>query len=341
MATKKVSACIILYLLLGGCATSHNKLSAVNPTFSKDNKFILFEGSCDSVPKNPITSIYQVRSNGTQLTKLTEPFGYADRNPRYSPDGETIYFTSYADKKACPDIGLIDKNGEAFWFTDGGSGGRLETDHTGEYIYVSSTCENGKHNSEDAPEYNVYKISINSKKGESVVKFKDYRQQTMSLSPDSNKLLFSRIAYDKEAAKYSIWILNLRTKEISPLHPKLEKYFGKKRPENAEPFEYKYFGYPVFSPDGKSVLFVWGGSYQGYFGFELYLMDLDTSNVTKLTDLRKYIVDPSYSSDGKKITFSVGSEFEHGAPTHFSLWTINADGTAPKEITIEENKFCQ
>lgn len=341
MTKKQVYFCIVLFLLLSGCATPRNKLSAENLTFSKDNEFILFEGSCDWAPKNSITSIYRVRSNGTQLTKLTEPFGYADRNPRYSPDGETIYFTSYADKKACPDIGLIDKNGEAFWFTEGGSGGRLETDHTGGYLYVSSTCENGKHNNEDAPEYNVYKISTNSKIWDSVVKFKDYRQQTMSLSPDSNKLLFSRIAYDKEATKYSMWLLNLKTKELSPLRPNVEKYFGKKGPETAEPFDYKSFYYPAFSPDGKSVLFVWSGHYQGYFGFELYLMDLDTSNVTKLTDLRKYIVDPSYSSDGKKIIFSVGSEFKHGAPTHFSLWTINADGTAPEEITIEENKFCQ
>ncbi|MEK6647097.1 MAG: hypothetical protein AABY84_10540 [Candidatus Firestonebacteria bacterium] len=69
--------------------------------------------------------------------------------------------------------------------------------------------------------------------------------------------------------------------------------------------------------------------------WEIYLMDADGSGVTQLTFNSFADVDPSFSSDGKRIIFS--SNREGGKPEDFEVYTMNYDGS--NQIRITTNSF--
>lgn len=79
--------------------------------------------------------------------------------------------------------------------------------------------------------------------------------------------------------------------------------------------------YPVFSPDGKTLLFV--SNRNGLF--DLYAWEFQKKELTQITNWVGNVISPSYSPDGRKILFAnkPGSD-----PT--SLWLVNSDGLNPR-----------
>ncbi|MBI5353683.1 MAG: serine/threonine-protein kinase [Chloroflexi bacterium] len=78
--------------------------------------------------------------------------------------------------------------------------------------------------------------------------------------------------------------------------------------------------YPVFSPDGSSLLF----SSNRNGAFDLYLLSFDKKELFQLTDHVGNVISPDYSPDGRKIVFAnrVGDETT-------SIWIVNSDGLNP------------
>jgi Tol biopolymer transport system component len=85
-----------------------------------------------------------------------------------------------------------------------------------------------------------------------------------------------------------------------------------------------------FSPDGSTVIFI-DFPEEGTENFEIYTIDIDRSNLTKLTDnpARDYF--PRYSPDGKTIVFS--SERDG----NIQLYTMDSSGQNIKRLM--DNKF--
>lgn len=78
--------------------------------------------------------------------------------------------------------------------------------------------------------------------------------------------------------------------------------------------------YPIFSPDGSSILFASNRSGP----FDLFLMDFAKKDVLPITTNVGNVIAPDYSPDGRHIIFAnkVGNN-----PT--AIWMVNADGLNP------------
>ena len=64
----------------------------IEPSFSPDGEWIVFEADTAAPEKRPRGSIWKVRSNGSDLTLLIDDPVFDDRQPNWSPDGERILF---------------------------------------------------------------------------------------------------------------------------------------------------------------------------------------------------------------------------------------------------------
>ena len=81
--------------------------------------------------------------------------------------------------------------------------------------------------------------------------------------------------------------------------------------------------FSVFSPDGSKIAFY--SSRDG--NFEIYTMNADGTNPTRLTNNAANDFGPSWSPDGSKIVFNSSRD------GNFEIYTMNADGTSPTRLT--------
>jgi dipeptidyl aminopeptidase/acylaminoacyl peptidase len=79
---------------------------------------------------------------------------------------------------------------------------------------------------------------------------------------------------------------------------------------------------PAWSPDGKRIAFDRGTSKES--GHEIWLIDANGANLSKLTTESKLATDPSWSPDGTHLVYQVGSK----------LVTIATDGTERTELVL-------
>ena len=90
---------------------------------------------------------------------------------------------------------------------------------------------------------------------------------------------------------------------------------------------------PVVSPDGQKILY--GVSYesveQNKSNLDLYVMDIDGSNVTRITTTAENEAGYTWIDGGKKIAFM------NPVDGKMQLWTMNADGSDRKAVSSVEN----
>jgi hypothetical protein len=89
---------------------------------------------------------------------------------------------------------------------------------------------------------------------------------------------------------------------------------------------------PVWSPDGSRIAFV-GASEEG---FDLYVMNADGTDITRLTDLPGDETQPAWSPDGDRIAYSWDDLGNPRFRTGISV--VNADGTGSTELVSRANE---
>lgn len=80
---------------------------------------------------------------------------------------------------------------------------------------------------------------------------------------------------------------------------------------------------PAVSPDGKKIAFSSDRAGRPH----IFVMNIDGSNVKRITFAGKYNASPSWSPDGKQIAFA-GYDSDH-----FDIFVMNADGSGLKRLT--------
>jgi WD40 repeat protein len=99
--------------------------------------------------------------------------------------------------------------------------------------------------------------------------------------------------------------------------------------------------YPAWSPDGTRIAFA--SARDG--NYEIYKMNADGTDQTRLTDNPAYDMSPVWSPDGKQIAFDTQRDMfppaEVGIGPEFEIHVIDADGSGDTRLTMntEEDRF--
>ena len=153
------------------------------------------------------------------------------------------------------------------------------------------------------------------------------RLKDIAWSPDGKKIAFIGSTLSGGVFKEYIYIINASSYIL--------KAMGNKTSQRdleflkiATPFIHLWD--IQFSPDGKKIIFAATKDEQSVFPnptYEIYLMNSDGTNITKLT--QGYY--PRWSPDGKKIVFERGD---------YHIYVINADGTNLTRLPTENLYPC-
>ncbi len=106
--------------------------------------------------------------------------------------------------------------------------------------------------------------------------------------------------------------------------------------------------YPAWSPDGKRIAFMGGGTNASEY--DIWVMDADGTNLVQLTDSPGPDGWPAWSPDGTRIAFSSVRDdcaysdtpdcrFTGDIGPHHDVWIVNADGTGLSRVTPEFGQF--
>jgi Tol biopolymer transport system component len=256
-----------------------------------------------------------------------------DYEPAWSPDGHTIAYYHNGDTVAeSYGIYLIDTNGsnkrqlinEVFIGSpDFSPDGKWIVFHMGQIFkikingdsltqltngersyYYPSWSPDGEWIAYDNPivgSFNILKI----KKDGSEVTGIDYDARKPSWSRDGSKLTVQK--YISGVTFPEIYIID------SNGHNSVRISFNG-----------NWDDYPRFSPDGQKIIFT--QRHETNLNFQIYTINTDGSNYTRLTDTQGYTAD--FSPDGERIVYCDSS------PGNGRLWIMNKDGTNKKQLTF-------
>jgi tricorn protease len=284
-------------LLFGGHAPGQAKEAirlAANPGLSPDGATLAFDWNGD---------IWSVPITGGTARQLTQHPG-RDREPRYSPDGKEIAFTS--DRDGNPQLYVIPATGgvpKQLTFHSGGYA-LQEWAPDGKSLLVQATRDHFWRHAE-----RLFLIARGERTAEHLL-FDDYGSSG-TLSPDGKRLLFTREgeAWWRKGYKGSqasqVWLYDLDRKSFT-------KVLGSETGCR----------WPMWRPDGKAFFYVGAQSGTG----NLWEYDLDLSTSRQLTRFEgDPVVFPCIARDGSAIVFRQLFDFYRYHP---------AGKDAPKKIEI-------
>jgi len=235
--------------------------------------------------------IYRLRVGQSPLKLTHNPND--DSGARYSPDGQTIAFSSNRD--GVYNVYIMDKNGQGIKrLTDFESGIQVNSwSSDGQFIYA----EAGSWGS-----LNTYKIDV--KTGEAEQLFTDKEQENFSVVSSPNMKYTAYTAGDK--GRYNIMLKNNSTGDISQLTEEGRWNFS-----------------PAFSPNGKKIAYA--SNQDG--DLEIYTMKIDGSEKQQLTDNYRDDEYPRWSADGNTVYF------DSNRTGNFQTFSVKADGSERKQLT--------
>jgi len=280
----------------------------------KDKSEIARENTSDSSKKNNTKTgfavveltandmvnsyIALIKDDGSGIEKLT---GSHCRNsgPSLSPDGNMVAF--YSNNDGDYDIYIMNIDGT-------GVKNLSSNDYAGDFM--PSWSPDGKkicYHSEENGKSDIYTINADGSNKFNVTDnyYEDYGP---IWAPDGNSIYY--ISGDGE---------NFDIYSIAP------DGSNNKKLTNDAFFEESL----SFSPDGRTILYAAGEIDSTVF--EIFLLDIATLKITKLTDNKSYIRMPFWTMEGKNIVFNSDMDGLN------KIYSINRDGTGLKNLTA--NKF--
>jgi len=258
--------------------------------------------------------IYVMNADGSNQTNLTsDPAN--DEYPSWSPDGKRIAYCSM--KKLNTDVYIIN--------ADGSNQTRL-TDNPAFDAYPSWSPDGKKIAFSSMRDGNMNVYIMNTDGSNQTMLTNDPAHDVMpQWSPDGKKIAFQTTRHGKE----EIYVMNSDGTNETRLtnNPAVDLCLS-------------------WSPDGKKIAFASKrdddpNSEIFYGDSEIYVMNADGSNQTRLTNDPSFDMAPSWSPDGKKIAFyslrnDVSPEKDESQwwyEMNAEIYVMNADGSEQKNIT--------
>lgn len=244
--------------------------------------------------------------NPFQLT--TSPA--ADVEPRWSPDGGMVLFSS-PDDNQYNDLFVINADG---------SNRHLLLDWPNSHEWGAAWSPDGQHiafTSEKDGNYQIYILPFDGG-GEPINVMQDDKFYTYpDWSPDGKWLAF----VSDRNGNWDVWKLNIAEcldARLSGQNGDIDACQPQQLTDNLDD---DFF--PRWSPNGKNIAF----SSRRQADRDIYVMDADGGNVTRLTTMPGNDSNPIWALDGQAIIFSRRPQ------TNWDLFIMNADGSDVRQLT--------
>ena len=268
-------------------------------------------------------ALYVMDLSTGSTRKVTEPLW--GNNLRWSPDGERIaymgpfdYYEAYqiyvvnADGSGKQLVTLWDRKGHIEPHIDGGMMPVWSPDGSQIAFWRCINCEFGGLNSE------IFIIDLDTTDGIKETRLTDnpYGDFASDWSPDGQKILFhSNYSFDGTFDRYGDWYtMNVDGTDKQRILLS-DSTFGS--------------NFARYSPDGRHIALA-----SGRENSEIYIMNADGSDIQRITNNNINEEYVSWSPDGTRLTFMVGSLLSGG-----HIYIINIDGTGLQQITSGEAKY--
>ncbi len=266
-------------------------------------------------------SIFTAEIDGTKVTKLTESPTARHHSPKYSSAGTQILFLS-KNEEGINTLYLAN--------SDGSEPRALTSDviHISEAIfskpgdaiyYIATPAEDFKKAEGETQEgFDLFVVDVNEGKSEQLTDRDYFSMNGLSLSEDGTEIYYS--LFDGSREKITAYSLEDSSEKSAPGSNKL-------------PADSYYFRY---SPDGSKIAFTTISEESrdsSLFKYELFFLDIDKGEISRLTNLESSVVQPLFFNDQNQIAFLENTNWPQD-PAEHQLNVINAE---TKEI--ESIKF--
>lgn len=307
------------------------------PTFSPDGTQIIFNSDVEK--EN--TDVYLMNIDGSDVRKITDGPGWDSSPPNnWSPDGTQVLLLS--DRDGRENIYLM--NIEPF------APRRIAPDVESDQPLDPSYAPDGVRIAYQMPnEIRIYDLSSQTDKF--VIKTSAGGNPTFS--PDGGKILFQdRIDENTEICLVNIDGSGFTNLTKSPSRDTAATFspdgrriaFAANRASGTTTFEIYVMNAdgseprllygdramsvgPSWAPDGKSIVFMNDREGGRVGNFELFSINVDDGNETRLTNRPRYDTDPVYSPDGSRIAFTSNTD------GNSEIYVMNADGSSVLRLT--------
>ncbi|TJY37823.1 DUF5050 domain-containing protein [Pontimicrobium aquaticum] len=259
--------------------------------------FLIQLVSCNS--KTKTNSKVEVKDVVTQNDSLVY-----DTAPRWSPDGTKILFYTYRHDDKGAELYSLDISSEKMTRLTNTFHNEWWSDYSkdGKNIFFSSDKDKKKRFGGSE----IYVMNVDGTNVRQVTKSRDTTYNIMPrVSPKGNQLLYSSDAFHYTNSE--IYLINESLEEVNLSNNPAKDQFGS------------------WSPDGEKVIFQ--SNRDG--NFEIYVMNVDGTNIKRLTNNNYNDIDPSWSVNNE-IAFISNRDGDN------EIFIMNSDGSNQRQLTFNE-----
>jgi TolB protein len=257
------------------------------------------------------TEIFTVNPVTGDAFNITKSPDSEERYPAWHPNGKQVIFTSNREDGKTYNYYIAN--------LDGSKLKKITALPAGSVAYWGAFTADGKWiYFNEGNTSRIFRVKPDGTQQEEVTDGRD-----ANISPDGKELVFTQ----KGQKEWGVWIMDSDGKNRKQIIPNESEIGGIA---------------PVWSPDGKRVAF----SMQAGETAEIYSCNADGSDLKQLTALKQISSSPSYTPDGKFITFRVTNEaywrdtkkmkqtYDEKAGDKRPVWIMKADGTNARIIEV-------
>ena len=296
-------------------AVIRNSVPEFGPaSFSPDGKYIVFPYS-----QGKTTHLFSAALAYGRASRLTNSDCDQEYDPDFSPLGDAIAYSCAGHiymwtKNASEARLLISSDGKDAFPRFSPDGQRVYFARYGYYGSYSPIAQPHAH------EWNLYAIELADKTIHALTNENFYGIGELSISPDGKEMLVSTL--DKGILVYS-------TNGGAAL-----RTFNPPVKSNSSLPNRELIGNGQFTRDGNSILFSFPLEGADGYDYDIYIMNLTTEALDKLTTRNGYSTGARVSPDGRSAIFLKWSKNWRGMPVRPAFYSLNLDTKELRKLNI-------